>query len=185
MMSVMTMTIGKWWSWWALWFLMRMMTMMLWMMMTTGMMIQIQLRADDIWSSRKWIALQSDFYPENGWTAEIYSQTVIISSVVGWHFCRAKMSPYHRRSFSKTFNPFGTILCNTIRYPFVWRPRLEYLAPGFVGELLDTILCNTEFTFHRNICQIFKHKVPIYHVTYGAGFSSALIFLFTHCLHLQ
>ena len=28
--------------------------------------------------SRKWLSLQSDFYPENGWTAEIYSQTVTI-----------------------------------------------------------------------------------------------------------
>ena len=97
----------------------------------------------------------------------------------------------------ETFNLFGTILCNTIWYPFMHLSSFsqvffqfagigyllhEYLAPGFVGELLDTILCNTEFTFHRNICQIFKHKVPIYHVTYGAGFSSALIFLFTHCL---
>merc|ERR550534_189993 len=25
---------------------------------------------------REWLSLQSDFYPENGWTAEVYSETV-------------------------------------------------------------------------------------------------------------
>ena len=31
---------------------------------------------DDVEASREWLSLQSDFYPENGWTAEVYSETV-------------------------------------------------------------------------------------------------------------
>ena len=31
---------------------------------------------DDVKASREWLSLQSDFYPENGWTAEVYSETV-------------------------------------------------------------------------------------------------------------
>ena len=67
---------GRWWCWWGTYMMTKTMMLVRVMMIFPTSEDDWDDDDDDVEASREWLSLQSDFYPENGWTAEVYSETV-------------------------------------------------------------------------------------------------------------